>query len=262
MPPPRLGTTTAGNFLNALSPASDGLPAFSFVSPGGCNDMHDCSVTVGDDWLKQWIPVIQQSAAYQSGQLVVFITWDESEGPDKVNGETCWDAAHADPVAYPSCHVATIVLSPYAPLPGDAPTILMAPHGTALYQPEEDDAATVIMARYRPPVTNDATMLMPAHRPRWWDDEEATVVMAAVPVGPGAAPAGPAGQVSRRTVPHLAPEVRPGVRSLTAAEALPATIVANGKLDKWSRGRFYLELLVIVMVAAAIGSILVLWIRR
>lgn len=108
-----LGTTSAGNLLNALSPASDGLPAFSFVSPGGCNDMHDCSVTVGDDWLSQWIPVIQQSAAYQSGQLVVFITWDEGTGADKANGETCWDAAHADSVAYPSCHVATIVMSPH-----------------------------------------------------------------------------------------------------------------------------------------------------
>jgi lipopolysaccharide/colanic/teichoic acid biosynthesis glycosyltransferase len=155
----------------------------------------------------------------------------------------------------------TIVLSPYAPLPGDAPTILMAPHGTALYQPEQDDAATVIMARYRPPVTNDATTLMAGLRPRWWDAEEATVVMAAVPAGPDAAPApaGPAGQVSRRTMPHPAPEVRSGVRSLTAAEALPATIVAK---RKWSPGWFYLELLAIVMVAATIGSILVLWIRR
>ncbi len=108
-----LGTSSAGKFLTALSPARDGLSAFSFVSPGGCDDTHDCPTVVGDDWLKEWIPVIQQSAAYQSGQLVVFITWDEGEGPDKVNGETCWDAAHADPVAYPSCHVATIVLSPY-----------------------------------------------------------------------------------------------------------------------------------------------------
>jgi hypothetical protein len=108
-----LGTTSAGNFLNALSPVTDGLPAFSFVSPGGCNDMHDCPTVVGDDWLKQWIPIIQQSAAYQSGQLVVFITWDEGTGSDKVDGETCWDATHADSSAYPSCHVATIVMSPY-----------------------------------------------------------------------------------------------------------------------------------------------------
>jgi hypothetical protein len=108
-----LGTSSSGSFLNALSPASDGLTAFSFVTPGGCNDMHDCSTKVGDDWLKEWIPIIQQSAAYQSGQLVVFITSDEGEGHDKVNGETCWDTTHADSSAYPSCHVATIVMSPH-----------------------------------------------------------------------------------------------------------------------------------------------------
>jgi uncharacterized protein len=108
-----LGTINSGAFLSALSPSSDGLPAFSFVTPGGCDDMHDCSTTVGDDWLREWIPVIQQSAAYQTGQLVVFITWDEGVGADKANGETCWDAAHASSSAYPSCHIATIVMSPF-----------------------------------------------------------------------------------------------------------------------------------------------------
>ena len=115
-----LGTTSSGALLTALSPASDGLPAFSFVTPGGCDDMHDCGTTTGDDWLRNWIPVIQQSASYQSGQLVVFLTWDEGEGADKTNGETCWDATHADSSAYPSCHIATIVMSPYT-TPGTTP---------------------------------------------------------------------------------------------------------------------------------------------
>ena len=114
-----LGTTTSGNFVNALSPDSDGLPAFSFVTPGGCDDMHDCPVKVGDDWLKEWVPIIQQSAAYQSGQLAVFITSDEGTGSDKTDGETCWDTAHADSATYPSCHIATIVMSPYT-TPGTA----------------------------------------------------------------------------------------------------------------------------------------------
>jgi hypothetical protein len=108
-----LGTSTAGKFAKALSPAKDGLPAFSFVTPGGCDDMHDCGTAVGDDWLREWIPVIQQSAAYQSGKLAVFITWDEGEGADKANGEPCWDSAHADATAFPSCHVATVVMSPH-----------------------------------------------------------------------------------------------------------------------------------------------------
>jgi phospholipase C len=108
-----LGTSSSGSLLTALSPATDGLPAFSVVTPGGCDDMHDCSTSTGDDWLRTWIPIIQQSAAYQSGQLVVFITWDEGTGPDKVAGETCWDSTHANSASYPSCHVATIVMSPH-----------------------------------------------------------------------------------------------------------------------------------------------------
>jgi len=108
-----LGTTASGAFLSALSTSSDGLPAFSFVTPGGCDDMHDCPVAAGDDWLRNWIPVIQRSAAYRSGHLVVFLTWDEGTGADKVNGEPCWNTAHAGSSAYPSCHVATIVMSPY-----------------------------------------------------------------------------------------------------------------------------------------------------
>jgi hypothetical protein len=159
----------------------------------------------------------------------------------------------------------TIVLSPYAPLrPGGAPTILMAPHGTTLDDPEEDDVATIIMARHLSPVTDGATMLITDRQPRWRDDGESTVVMAAMPADPGTAPApAPAqvGQVPRQTVPYLAPEARSQRRSPTAAEAGPATIIASGKLDQLSLAGFYLTLLAVVMAGASIGSILVLWIR-
>ena len=45
-----MGTTTSGNFLADLT--NDTLPAFAFVTPNLCNDTHDCSVTVGDNWLQ------------------------------------------------------------------------------------------------------------------------------------------------------------------------------------------------------------------
>ncbi len=108
-----LGSATSGAFASALSATTDRLPAFSFVTPNACADMHDCSTSTGDTWLKTWIPVIARSAAYQSGQLVVFITWDEGTGADKADGERCWNSAHADTSLYPSCWVATLVLSPY-----------------------------------------------------------------------------------------------------------------------------------------------------
>ncbi len=108
-----LGTATSGAFINALSQTSDRLPAFSFVTPNACNDMHSCSTSTGDNWLKTWVPIIQKSAAYQSGQLVVFITWDEGNGADKAAGERCWNSTHANTSLFPSCWVTTLVLSPY-----------------------------------------------------------------------------------------------------------------------------------------------------
>lgn len=108
-----LGTTTSGPLITALSPSKDGLPAFSFVTPNACHDMHGCSVTAGDNWLKLWVPLIRKSAAYQSGHLVVFITWDEGTGADKTAGEHCWDSTHANKRAYRSCWVATLVISPF-----------------------------------------------------------------------------------------------------------------------------------------------------
>ena len=63
---------------------------------------------------------------------------------------------------------------------------------------------------------------------------------------------------ARAMSPRLALAADPGMRSRTVAEALPATIVA---LEKQSRRRSYLPLLAVVMVAASIGSLLVLWLR-
>jgi phosphatidylinositol-3-phosphatase len=89
-----LGTTSSGNLLNDLNAGS--LPAFSFVTPNLCNDMHDCSISTGDNWLQSWIPKITSSANYQAGNTAIFITWDEDDGSS-------------------SNHVATIVISPYTP---------------------------------------------------------------------------------------------------------------------------------------------------
>jgi hypothetical protein len=87
-----MGTTSSGSFATALS--SGNLPKFSFVTPNLCNDMHDCSVQTGDAWLQSWVPKITAGASYQSGNTVIFITWDED---DSSSGN----------------HIATIVVSPY-----------------------------------------------------------------------------------------------------------------------------------------------------
>ena len=73
-----LGTTRHGAFAAAL--ASGTLPAFSFVTPNLCHDMHDCPVATGDAWLGSWLTAITHSKSYLAGTTAVFVVWDEDDG--------------------------------------------------------------------------------------------------------------------------------------------------------------------------------------
>ena len=84
--------------------ASNSLPAFSFITPNLIDDMHDGTVAQGDAWLQANVPTILNSSAYQTGTVVLVITWDESEG-----GAATDCAANTTDIG---CHVATIVVSP------------------------------------------------------------------------------------------------------------------------------------------------------
>jgi hypothetical protein len=75
-----LGTTTAGALHSDLAA---GLPAYSFVTPNACDEMHGAPscrtdlVKHGDDWLARWMPQIIASPDFQAARLLVVITWDE-----------------------------------------------------------------------------------------------------------------------------------------------------------------------------------------
>ena len=55
--------------LERLDPAN--LPAFGFITPNLCNDMHSCSVRIGDAWLANEVPPLRASGA------IVIVTVDE-----------------------------------------------------------------------------------------------------------------------------------------------------------------------------------------
>ena len=59
--------------------AADTLPAFVFIAPNLCHDMHSCSVGTGDAWLRRALRRLATSAAYQRGTMAVFVTFDESD---------------------------------------------------------------------------------------------------------------------------------------------------------------------------------------
>ena len=57
--------------LTQLSPRR--LPAFALVVPNLCHDMHDCAVSIGDAWLRRFLPPLLRVP-----QTVVFVTFDEA----------------------------------------------------------------------------------------------------------------------------------------------------------------------------------------
>jgi phospholipase C len=87
--------------------AQDSLPPFSFITPNLCHDSHDCAVSSGDDWLAREVEMIVQSSAYRAGHTALFITYDEGAGDTPAD---CTAHTRA-----PSCHVATVVVSPSTP---------------------------------------------------------------------------------------------------------------------------------------------------
>lgn len=57
--------------------ANDTLAAFTFITPNLVNDMHDGTVTQGDNWLYTYLPLVLASKAYLRGDVAVLVLWDE-----------------------------------------------------------------------------------------------------------------------------------------------------------------------------------------
>lgn len=71
--------TACGTPTNAFTMdlANDTLPAFAFVTPSLLNDMHDGTVTQGDNWFYTYLPLVLASKAYLRGEVAVYVLWDE-----------------------------------------------------------------------------------------------------------------------------------------------------------------------------------------
>ena len=65
--------------------AAGTLPAYSFVTPNGCDDGHDCPILTFDNWLKANIAPLLTNAQFVAQGGVLVITWDESAN-DNTNG--------------------------------------------------------------------------------------------------------------------------------------------------------------------------------
>jgi phosphatidylinositol-3-phosphatase len=81
--------TSCGTPSNAFTQdlANDTLAQYTFVTPNLLNDMHDGTVTQGDNWLYTYLPLVFASKAYLRGDVVVLLLWDEQNTAD-VGGPT------------------------------------------------------------------------------------------------------------------------------------------------------------------------------
>jgi phosphatidylinositol-3-phosphatase len=70
-----MGDLSNGNLATAIDQGT--LPAFAFLTPDLCHDMHDCGVGPGDHWLSQWVPRLTAGPNYRAGRTVIFIAWDD-----------------------------------------------------------------------------------------------------------------------------------------------------------------------------------------
>ena len=64
--------------------AAGNLPNYSFITPNGCDDAHDCALSTADTWLKSNIDPLLKNSTFQKDGLLI-VVFDES-GNDNTNG--------------------------------------------------------------------------------------------------------------------------------------------------------------------------------
>ena len=103
------GSDTFAGHLSEDLKRKKTTPAFSFIIPDLCNDGHDATckpaevggtstdveggtaggLTAADLWLKHWVPLLMQSPAYLSGEMLIVITFDEAGFTSPTSNSSC-----------------------------------------------------------------------------------------------------------------------------------------------------------------------------
>ena len=146
----QLPDTFTGHLANDLSSEAS-TPKFGFITPNLCDDGHDATcagtnleggktggLTAADIWLQHYMPLIMASPSYQSGQMLVDITFDEGDTSDTT---ACCNEQPGPNWAYPG----------FSPLFGTAPTTPGADPGGGKI------GALLLNSKYIQPGTVDTT---------------------------------------------------------------------------------------------------------
>jgi phosphatidylinositol-3-phosphatase len=108
--------------LSADLASADSTPNFVYVTPNLCHDGHDAPCVDGqpgglvsaDQFLRQWVPVILRSPAYQKDGLLI-VTFDEGADPTACCGERGMPGSTVQPgfTGPGGGQIATVLISPF-----------------------------------------------------------------------------------------------------------------------------------------------------
>ena len=106
-------TAQSGALWEDLS--SQTMPSLAWVTPNLTDDGEGPqTVAAADAWLQRFLTTVAATPAYQSGSLLVVVTYDEGTGPDSKRGEDCTNQAADVAGLQGSCHIAAFVVYPWA----------------------------------------------------------------------------------------------------------------------------------------------------
>jgi phospholipase C len=95
---PASATKSFTSFPQTASANFAALPSFSWVTPNLCNDMHNCSVSVGNTWLSGHMSAYANWAKANDSLLIV--TFDENDGSAGNQIPTIFYGDHVKPGNY------------------------------------------------------------------------------------------------------------------------------------------------------------------
>jgi len=105
------GSSSDSAFLSTLNQAS-GWPNYIWLTPNGCNDMHDCGTSSGDTWLSTLIPKILSSTLFTTQKAAIILNWDEyAPAPGPIFAGSAVKTSHVSTATYNTYSLTSTLLN-------------------------------------------------------------------------------------------------------------------------------------------------------
>jgi acid phosphatase len=133
--------------------AANALPNLAFVAPNMCDDMHDCSTTVGDTWLSNNLPAMISAVGPRG---IVILTWDEDDKSASNNILTVF----AGPPVFAN-YVSATTITHYSVVRTICDVLGLVPMANAVTSPTPTDVWNLAVTGVEPPAVTGLALSQP-----------------------------------------------------------------------------------------------------